>query len=118
MVRSCEELDQHPVLLSNIAESINPLLAESTVAGVPSIVRHHFLILAVPVDDVRAEALIVKSPEKFEPLRVDQETAGVKSVAEITSELGKMAMQLTTSEQTNSHHLIVLFTLKTISVLG
>ena len=45
-------------------------------AGVPSIVRHHFLILAVPVDDVRAEARMVKLPEAFEPSRVDQETVG------------------------------------------
>ena len=50
------------MLLSKVASlsTYVRLLAESLVAGVPSIVRHHFLILAVPVDDARAEALIVK----------------------------------------------------------
>ena len=87
-------------------------------AGVPSIVRHHFLILAVPVDDVRAEARMVKLPEAFEPSRVDQETVGAEYAAYAASELGKIAKQPTSSKQDKRYPINTRFTSQTLAIYG
>jgi hypothetical protein len=89
------------------------------VAGVPSIVRHHFLIRAVLVEAAfRAEARMVKLPEAFEPSRVDQETVGAEYAAYAASELGKIAKQPTSSKQDKRYPINTRFTSQTLAIYG
>jgi hypothetical protein len=58
------------------------LIALFVVAATPLMVRHHFLIRAVPVADGAAEAEIVNMPETFELFVVDHATVGSSAAAE------------------------------------